>query len=147
MHACVSIYIYIYEKNVRDLATAIVSAERLLDFGNEASFQRKTTRAPNTGGKTYKPPGHWNEGPNRMNESNDTPSEWTDRPPQNNCLEDLTLKRTIRRHLYDACCVKAPTNCPTVLIGLLSVHSNCPFNRVMTQESRLHQTGGKMFCP
>ena len=45
----------IHEKKVQDLATAIASAERLVDFGNEASFQRRTTQAPNTGGKTYKP--------------------------------------------------------------------------------------------
>ena len=29
----------IHEKKVQGLATAIASAERLLDFGNEASFQ------------------------------------------------------------------------------------------------------------
>ena len=74
----------IHEKKVQDLATAIASAERLQDFGNEASFQRKTTQAPNTGGKTYRLPSHRNEGPNRMNGSNDRPSGWTDRPSQNN---------------------------------------------------------------
>ena len=36
----------IHEKKVQDLATAIASAERLLDFGNKASFQRRTTQAP-----------------------------------------------------------------------------------------------------
>ena len=41
----------IHEKKVQDLATAIASAERLLDYGNEASYQRKTTHALNTGGK------------------------------------------------------------------------------------------------
>ena len=74
----------IHEKKVQDLATAIANSERLLDFGNEASFQRRTTQAPNTGGKTYKPPGHRNECSNRPNGSNDRPSGWTDRPPQNN---------------------------------------------------------------
>ena len=48
----------IYEKKVQDLATAIASAERLLDFGSEASFPRKTTQTPNTRGKAYKPPSH-----------------------------------------------------------------------------------------
>ena len=74
----------IHEKKVQDLATAIVSTERLLDFGNEASFQRRTTQAPNTGGKTYRPPSHRNEGLNRLNISNERPSGRTDRPPQNN---------------------------------------------------------------
>ena len=74
----------IHEKNVQYLATAIVSAERLLDYGNEAGYQRRTTKAPNTGGKIYKPSGHRNGIPNRPNRSNDRPSGWTDRPPQNN---------------------------------------------------------------
>ena len=71
----------IHKKKVQDLATAIASAERLLDYGNEAGYQRRTTLAPNTRGKTYKPPGHRNGSPNRPNESNDRPSGWTNRPP------------------------------------------------------------------
>ena len=71
----------VHEKKVQDLATAIASAERLLDYGNEAGYQRRTTQAPNTGGKTYNPPGHRNGSPNRPNESNDRPSGWTNRPP------------------------------------------------------------------
>ena len=74
----------IYEKKVQDLATAIASAERLLDFENEVSFQRKTTQTPNTGGKGYKLPCHRNEGPNRTNGSNERPNRWVNRPPQNN---------------------------------------------------------------
>ena len=44
----------IHEKKVQDLATAISNAERLLDYGNEAGYQRRTTQAPNTGDKIDK---------------------------------------------------------------------------------------------
>ena len=39
---------------------------------------------PKHWGKTYRSLGHRNEGPNRLNGSNDRSSGWTDRPPQNN---------------------------------------------------------------
>ena len=71
----------IHKKKVKDLATAIASAERLLDFGNKASYQRRTTQASNTEGKTYEPPGHRNGSSNRPDGSNDRPSGWTNRPP------------------------------------------------------------------
>ncbi|XP_022927092.1 uncharacterized protein LOC111434028 [Cucurbita moschata] len=74
----------LHEKKVQDLATTIASAERLQDYGSGASYQRKTIQAPNTGGKTYKPPGYRNGSPNRPNRNNDRPSGWTNRPPQNN---------------------------------------------------------------
>ena len=48
----------IYEKKIQDLATAIASTERLLDFGSKASFQRKITQNSNTRGKPDKSQGH-----------------------------------------------------------------------------------------
>ena len=58
----------LHENKVQTLATAMVCAERLLDCGNEVGSQRRMTPAPNTGGKTYKPPGHRNGSPNRRTE-------------------------------------------------------------------------------
>ena len=130
----------IHEKKVQDLATAIASVERLLDFGNEASFQRRTTQAPNTGRKTYRTPGHRNEGPNRLNGSNVRSSGWTDRSPQNNqggTSRGPYPQKNYPTAPYNACCIKAPTDFSIVLIGPLSVHYKCPFKKAMTQESRL----------
>ena len=89
----------IHEKKIEDLATAIASAERLLDYGNEASYQRKTTQAPNSGGKTYRLSGHRNGSPNRPNGSNDRPSGWIDRSPKNNQTGTSRGPYSQRNHL------------------------------------------------
>ena len=119
----------IHEKKVQDLATAIASTERLLDYGNEVSYQRKTTQALNTGAKHI----------NRYVTEMEAPTGQTEvtidqaggqidllKTTKRGHLEDLTLKGTTRSYLYNAYCVKAPTKCPTVLIGPLSLHSKCP---------------------
>ena len=118
----------LHENKVQTLAAAMACAERLLDYGNKVGSQRRTTPAPNIGCKTNRTEVTTYQADGRIDLLRTT---------KQGHLENLTIKGTTRRHLYNACCVKVPTKYPTVLIGPLSLRSKCPFKREMTQGSRL----------